>query len=120
MARSAERVQFLTDVLITAVEDGIQYWAEVTEYVPSGDDPHAVIWLPDEDETHRVTLNTIAHGISLLTTGANAKRSFTMSGPEYWAQFKLANRTNGVDGDYDADIADNVLQAGLFDEIVYG
>lgn len=134
--RSPEREQFLADVLTTAVEGGIQYWGLVSEYkheysgVPVAD-TYAIVHEVspedgDEDEDgfairgRRVTIDTIAHGIQVLTTGENAGKSFSLDGHDYWQQFLLANRTNGEDGDYDADIADNVLQAGLFGEVVYG
>lgn len=135
--RSPEREQFLADILTTAVEGGINYWAQVSEYkhehsgVPVAE-TFAVVHEVDPDEGIeededgyavrglRVTIDTIAHGIQVLTTGENAGKSFTVSGADYWKQFLLSNRTNGEDGDYDADIADNILQAGLFGEVVYG
>jgi hypothetical protein len=115
--RSAERVEFLSDVLTTAVEGGIQYWADVLIYEVG---PETYATIADEDGEYNITIDTIAHGISVLTTGENRGHSFTMSGMDYWKQFLLANRTNGEDGDYDADIADNILQAGIFGRIVYG
>lgn len=39
---------------------------------------------------------------------------------EYWEQFLESERTNGDEGDYDGDVADAVVQLGLFDEVVYG
>lgn len=38
----------------------------------------------------------------------------------YWRQFLVAERTNGEDGDYDAEVADQILQFGLFGQAVYG
>jgi len=38
----------------------------------------------------------------------------------YWGQLKIAWLTSGRDGDYDADLADQVVQLGLFDKGVYG
>lgn len=121
--RTPEREQFLKDVLITAVEGGINYWAAVSEYEP--EKGTVTVWEDVDDDgtfgkAHLVTIDTIAHGIQVLTTGENAGKAFCMGSAEYWKQFLLANRTNSEDGDYDADIADNVLQAGLFDSIVYG
>lgn len=114
--RTAERESFLRDVLLTAIQ-GCHYWAEVEEY--NYEEGRGTL-LDNEGDPHTFNLDTIAKGIGVLTTGENADRAFSMCGMDYWKQFKLANRTNGVDGDYDSDIADNVLQAGLFGEIVYG
>lgn len=38
----------------------------------------------------------------------------------YWDQFLRQNETNGEDGDSDAEVADAIVQLGLFDEVVYG
>lgn len=121
--RSPEREQFLADVLTTAVEGGIQYWSTVEEYrneysVPVAE-TYAVI-IDDDGDEHRITIDTIAHGIQVLTTGENTGKAFSMCGMDYWKQFLLANRTNSEDGDYDADIADNIVQAGLYGEVIYG
>lgn len=116
MKRSEARTEYLKDFLLTAMQ-GCDYWCDVTDY---DYDAGTGTLVDDEDVEHSFSLDTIAHGIQVLTTGENAKRSFTMSGADYWKQFKLSNRTNGEDGDYDADIADNVLQAGLFGKVIYG
>jgi hypothetical protein len=40
-------------------------------------------------------------------------------GHYYW-QYVQAFNSNGADGDYDADVADMIVQFGLFGEVVYG
>jgi hypothetical protein len=125
--RSPERVQFLKDVLITAVEGGINYWGAVADYDPDAgtvtvyemeegefDPGTGYVEYPDNYVPHKVTIETIAHGIAVLLEqrkGHDPKN--------YWHQFVIANRTNGEDGDYDAGQADDILQAGLFDTVVY-
>lgn len=37
----------------------------------------------------------------------------------YW-QYVAAYSSNGIDGDYDAGVADMIVQFGLFGEVVYG
>jgi hypothetical protein len=37
----------------------------------------------------------------------------------YFWQFVQANRTDGADGDYDADVADTIVQFALFGEVRY-
>lgn len=132
---SRQRASFLADLLICAVEGGIQYWAEVTAYswatptpAGSGAEPIATaatcatLYATDEPALELVaTIATMAHGLQILTTGGNIGRSAATSGPQYWEQFRnVCARSDGAEGDYDADIADNILQAGLFGEIVYG
>lgn len=122
--RSPKRTEFLKDVLITAVEGGINYWAQVSNYDP--DAGTVTVWeseeairdggdiYPDTYSPHRVTIDTIAHGIAVLLEqrkGHDPKN--------YWHQFVIANRTNSEDGDYDAGIADDILQAGIFGSVVY-
>lgn len=123
MKRSAERVQFLSDVMTTAVEGGINYWAAVSEYRWDLDKytPEQVgvtVYDQEDDdwpeEGRRVDLDVIARGIGVL------KKAGGCGDPDYWKQFLLADRTNGEDGDYDAGMADCILQAGLLGEVVYG
>lgn len=129
--RSPEREQFLANILTTAVEGGINYWAAVSEYRHEYCKPPVTIaetsvkvheFEPEEGETDEngyaeegvlVTIDTIAKGIGVLakSTGYHAG---------YWKEFWLANRTNSEDGDYDAGIADSILQAGIFGEVIYG
>ena len=127
MPRTEKRVEFLTDVLITAVEGGINYWALVADYVPEGEPEKrgVTLWETEDDpegngEGVRVTLDTIASGIAKIRANKEGKFDFAHAHNSYWVQFWVANRTNGDDGDYDAGIADCILQAGLFGEVVYG
>lgn len=113
--RTPERAQFLRDVLTTAVEGGINYWAQVGDYAP--DEGTVTVYESEEDDKpHAVTIETIAKGIGV----AREKGLASLSGPDYVAQFWLADRTNSERGDYDADIADSILQLGLFGQITYG
>ena len=137
--RTAEREQFLADVLTTAVEGGINDWAYVSEYkheytpVPVAEtfaivhevDPSDV---EEDDEGYairglRVDIDTIAKGIGVIKSW-KAERDFQPNyfgdGGAYWREFLLADRTNGDDGDYDAIVADWIVQAGLFGTIIYG
>lgn len=116
-ARSPERKQFLTDLLITAIEHGGYGFAEATEYVPDGDDPHAVIvdrYDEDDDDAlppTRVDLDTMAKGLGILRK---------IEKPSQWVRdLLLADRTNGDDGDYDVIGALAVLESAVFGEIRY-
>jgi hypothetical protein len=126
MKRTPEREQFLKDVLITAVEGGINYWSAVSEYDPDNGTVRVHEYHPDTGETENgyakegvlVTLDTIAKGIGVIERDSVRFRFAHVGG--YWGEFWKANRTNGENGDYDAGIADCIVQAALFGEVVYG
>lgn len=114
MKRSVAREEFLKDVLITAVEGGINYWASVDDYEPY----KGTVTIIEEEEgaPFKVTMDTVAKGIGI----ARKERIGSMIGLEYVKQFWLADETNGEDGDYDADIADQIIQLAIFGKVVYG
>lgn len=120
-ARSAQRKQFLTDLLITAIEHAGYGFPEALVYEPDADQPHAVIIDRYESEGLRigeleqywVTLDTMAHGLEVL-------RKSTDNPADWVKELMLASRTNGDDGDYDVIGALAVLECALFGEVVYG
>lgn len=132
ITRTPERIRFLSDLLTTAVEGGINYWCQVAEYriwanpdAPSGelverDDPYAVVVDYDGDE-HRIDLDVIARGINRITDGKVTYYNHGYQNTD--RRMASLNRSNGQDddlGDYDAWDADAVVQAGLFGELIYG
>ena len=112
--RSAARVEFLTDVYTTALEGGIGYWAECSEYQWSTIQ-RAVIHdtAADDDRAHVITLDTIARGLAAITTG----RITLSDGHRH--RITTADRTNDA-ADLDANDADLIVQAALFGAITYG
>lgn len=123
MKRTPEREEFLADILTTAVEGGINSWAEVTEYKWEGlahRDYFAVIVDAEDDDfpPTKITIHTIAKGIDVIK-GLDYQPNYFGDGGSYWRTFLEAYRTNGEDGDYDAIVADWIVQAGIFGEIVY-
>jgi hypothetical protein len=129
--RSDERANFLANTLSTACEGGISYWASVGDYdwgFPDMGHSDGRPWLAGEqayvtakvweDDSEDVTpfdvdLETIAKGWGLFMDK-------TWERDYFQTDAKLANRTNGEDGDVDAEVADVVLQLALFGEVVYG
>jgi hypothetical protein len=70
--RTQERIQFLTDVLITAVENYGYGWFSVDEYEPGGDEPDGKAYAAitddfDDNKQHRIDLAVIAHGFGVIT-----------------------------------------------------
>lgn len=126
--RSDARTEFLSDVMTTAVEGGINHWASVSEYRWDRDkhaaDAIGVTIHDDSDEgddfeSKRITLDDIASAIAKIRANKDDAFAFAHSGG-YWVQFWLADRTNGEDGDYDAGIADTIVQVAVHGEVVYG
>jgi hypothetical protein len=130
--RSA-RQEFLFDVFVTALEGGINYWATVEEYhwrlpgvaedAPCGADEdrtgfYAVITEQETGKTYRIDASVIRRGINQLAKGACTFGGQPLSDAArtFYAKANAANEA----GMLDADTADNVVQSGLFADIVYG
>jgi hypothetical protein len=101
----------LDSILITAIEGGINYWANVRKYSPDG--CTAEVRESDQDTAekpgwHAVDRATVRRGLQVLVTAC----------PRSFAAF-LAS---GTPGDYapDAGVSDNILQCGIFGSVVYG
>jgi len=113
--------QFLEDVIVIALEGGSNYWIECIKVkdfensnpknVPLSEwifnqlknDKIIVIYL-EHDQRAYLTMRKLKYGI---------KKYFSDSS-------KLIGGLTLDAGDYDADMADCVLQYAVFDELVYG
>jgi len=112
--RSPERIEFLSDIITAAIEGGIGYWSECVSYSWQDSPPTAVI---NEIEPHDedlgelfITIDTIAHGLSVM------KQKY----PEF---YKVGMRDADLEndaGEIDATLADDIVQCGLFEELIYG
>lgn len=109
--------QQLVDTLITAVEGGTGYWAYVQDYIwGSGDkdfkmgygDNYASVTLidMDTDKSYSVTVEIIALGWQRIMDGEVHVGSHIL-------RYMLED-------DVDSDAADCIVQAGLFNEVIYG
>ena len=116
-AESAEKRRLFMDVLTDWVEGGL-YWATPTER-PSRDDDLNVLSVKvqdredDSEPIHSVTLDTVRLGFVRLLAGKVAING-TMLGRIAEA---YATNDGGIMDAYDDDA---VIQAGLFNELVYG
>lgn len=119
-----ERDQFLVDVLICAVEDySLNQWRQIEAYKlsaieadPNSDEAHVIIIEigdGDLDFEHKFNITTIAKGISEIVNGE------VIVHPDITDTVIHADATNEA-GDIDAEIADVILQVGLFKEVRYG
>ena len=90
---------------------------------------------PDKEDTKalRIDLEVIARGVKLFRLyclgvidgkGQLVPHMDQIEPPlredSYWWQFLEADMSDGKSGDYDADVADAIVQWGLFGEVVYG
>ena len=118
-ARTAERTDFLAGVLITAVEGGIDYWAHIKDWQVTEDPKGNCTWaraIIVDDDKHRVArgvgLGEVAKGIGII------KRGDTPIRQDIKDAVALADNEN--DASYvDVEIADCIVQAGLYGEILY-
>ena len=116
------RAEHYNDILTTAIEGGVQYWATIKTYEWEGrSEPFAVIMDCEEDDPkeHTVSPATIAKGLNLLRSGAAWGDGPV---PEWWVRKWRTAYNECADGswDFDAGDADVIVQAGLFGEVVYG
>ena len=118
--RSSEREEFLADLLITAVEGGTGYWAQVSNYSHS---PAATAHVTlheyhEEDDDgvvplHEVDLESIEKGLKLYLTFLEGRSDAT------YREYMAADWANDA-GDFDAEDADVIVQFAIFGEIKYG
>lgn len=147
--RTAEREQFLADIITAAIEGGTGYWASVARYKWEDREPKhvcAAIIVTDDDEGRakrraagaakreatgeaKLTVDEAlaiegsdVHAITIETIAAGIGR---ITRGELTIREDLrrliaeASRENDA-GDIDADAADCIVQAALFGELVYG
>lgn len=85
----------------------------------------------EREHTLRINLDVIERGTTLFARYCRGEiNSHGIDVPEeqrkpladdaYWRQFLAAEATHGEEGDYDAMVADYIVQFGLFGELVYG
>ena len=134
MTLTPERQEFLSTIIITAVEGGINYWAYVDDYVP--DTPaHAVIIDreaanddPDVDRhSDLLTISKVEDAVRKITQAVVCGGDLPKYFPEYQAKaLVIASMANDTCPDspgaydIDADFADNIAQVALFGKVVYG
>lgn len=110
----------LQDVFHTALEGGISYWSTCSAYKHEGLAPSEVYAVihdsEDEDKEYRVTIETIREGLRAIVS---AKVKYNLDEGDAVRRLAVGILTD-EDYDYDAGDADDIVQAGLFKELVYG
>jgi hypothetical protein len=135
--RTPARAEFLSYILTTAVEGGINYWASVSDYrwwdpdLDGGKALHAeglcnayaVIHDQEGDRTGEhgtlVTVDDIARALGIIRQGP-----VEFLAADVRTAIIAHDRSNGEpEGSYmdiDAGIADEIVQVALFGKVVYG
>lgn len=118
MTTANEKDQFYLDVFTTAIQGGVNYWADidVCKYIKDGEYDyegfHAVISDIDEQKSWRVNRKTLIDGF---------KKAFdddVQIGDTYRKEILVGYAEKDA-GDIDAGNADIIVQLGLFGEVVY-
>lgn len=137
--------QLCHDIFVTALEGGIGYWSVAHSYHwTSGDDEHGHAvedldgFYADIEETeyegvdpgpdqnkHHIDRSVIEKGIRAIATGDLEHPDYVGSGLVGMCNIamRLPHTPTQYDDerlDFDAGDADNVVQAGLFGDIIYG
>ena len=113
-----KRIDFLCNVLVTAAEGGINYWAELSGYKWEQDDQKNMTTARVSVKSHdgilyEVTPDVIQAGIDKVKSGVIELNKDILKA------ILVADVINDA-GDIDSDAADCIVQAALFDKIVYG
>lgn len=115
----AQRQRFLADIIISAVEGGTGYWAQVSVYrhdCPAAETAATLHEIEPEDPSEpgrQLDTETIAAGIKAIVSPGFSVRA------DLQAVIKTADETNDASL-LDAEAADAIVQAGLFGALVYG
>lgn len=131
IAEMTDREQFLSDVLTTAVEGGINYWAAVSDYkwhdgdfvsIPASVKVHEI----DEDPADAsqpyyevgvpINIQDIGRAIARIM---DVNDEIKYLSPQVRKEVFAASVDNDA-GDIDADIADAIMQIAVLGEIRYG
>ena len=124
--------QFAHDVFVTALGGGINYWAAVRKYRWMTSDGacdlegfHALVVdaVEDEDDSaqakvHRIDRDVVMLGLQRIINGT-ATCCDRPLGASFTGRIAAAVAENDA-GALDAGDADNVVQIGLWGELVYG
>jgi hypothetical protein len=116
------RQEFLSDIIVTAVEGGINYWGGVSAYQWDNGPTTATIVDWESDDEFPITVDDVNKTVNDIISGR-------VEFPEHLTKaLRYCSRTNetcpdeGPDYvmDIDADFADCIIQVCVFGEIVYG
>lgn len=117
--------EFLSDIVVTAVEGGISYWCDIIKYETGENPAHTKALIEEEDEEPKtIDIQVIINGINKMLENPPVNKSKSTAIATYYQVFcwltdalKDPKENNVM---IDADVADTVVQFGLFGELRYG
>ena len=125
--------EFCAGIFNTAIEGGVNYWAEVTSYRWFDKRTHHELpyseWVAhledkeeDDGKTHVVDLKVVALGLQRLLSHDGGVHLDSLDLTRGYILQDLSELLERPDagGMIDADAADCIVQAGLFGKIIYG
>lgn len=126
--RSEERQELLRDVAVCAVEGGINYWARVRRYKWSSVSPASLDHMlpfpvieispaedPDDFEPCKIGEQIIVKGLRMICS-AEGKELINAENRKMILEANIDNDASNID----ADLADAIVQVGLFGKLVFG
>lgn len=127
--QSPARLQFIRDIIYTALEGGINYWTTIMGYKNGHpEEGVSIIEQDGEEETeeaphrrHMITRATIEKGLELISKAhgnVDAGKDLVLCDQIVEQIFK-ANKNDDF-GTLDAFDADVIVQVGLFGKVIYG
>lgn len=125
--------EFLRDIFITALEGGIGYWSTASKYRPGssedGTDWFATITDTVDGGDYRIDINTVLAGLGAICEARgpfydpNGARTNCEDVP-YLTRYvhdSILSAVKTLDaGEIDSDLADTIVQVGLFGKAIYG
>jgi hypothetical protein len=119
-AMSPKRVEFLADLITTAVEGGINYWSSVANYQWRAGPATTSVTVRDDEggegKAWHLDVEVIGAALEKLLTDPLACKVHVNNVKILWA----ASATNGEAEVPDAGAADLVVQVACFGEVIYG
>ena len=120
-----DRKSFLSEIIVTAVEGGIDYWADLRRYQWSnGSDGHldhaSVEVKPVEVRPADKVPEWVVVDHALIENGLAALRTGTIRINRDMLGDILASDVTNDSGEIDSDAADVIVQVSMFADIVYG
>lgn len=114
------------------VNDVDGFYAVIRSTELNLEDPDDNGWgIDDLPSTLRIDLDVVERGTNLFARYCRGEinshgidvpveQRKPLADDAYWRQFLAAEATHGQEGDYDAMVADNIVQFGLFGKLVFG
>lgn len=114
MSNIVEKIQIVKDVFNTVIESGgSNYWAEFRNYSPSKCTAEVLDCESEVKQWRKIDTNTIVRGIERVASGKMKVAT------DYVGRCCIM-QVLPEQADFDSIDADIILQAGLFNEVIYG